>query len=152
KLAPIGVGAAEATDQVCKRAGNQEILLQKTQALSFGRGIVGIQNGGKRLGCERPRYRAREFSAAEFLKIEIITRGSSPKAKRIDRPSAITDNRSVAGYAKQSRWTPRDRAEGTTIQLERAVQPHFDDFIRAIHFPGIRMAQPVIPLFTLPAI
>src|SRR4029453_1648867 len=49
---PVGVGPSEATDKIGERAGDEKILLHKTQSLSLRRVVVGIQHPGERFGLE----------------------------------------------------------------------------------------------------
>src|SRR5262249_2694828 len=125
--------------------------LHEAQSLAHARGVVGIQYPRKRLGFERLGHGADELAMAESLKIEVIGRCRAPKPKRIDSLPSKAHYGAIIGYAKQTGWPARDRAQGTLAHLERAVQLYFDFLLRASDFPWVLAAEPIVRLFALPA-
>ena len=80
KRAPVGIAAAEASDEIGERAGDEKVLLDEAQPLATGRGVVGIEHPGEGLGRERPRQRADELAVAERLEVEVVGRRPPPRA------------------------------------------------------------------------
>src|SRR5215471_5964180 len=104
---PISVSAPKATNQISQRTGDEEVLLQKAQSLSFTRGVVGIEYAGQRFSGHGIGKRLSESTTAEFLEVKRIRRSCRPEPKRINRVSAVTDNRTVVRNAEQGRRPPR---------------------------------------------
>ena len=125
KSGPIGIGAAEPAHDVGEGAGNEEVLLDETQALADAGGIVRIEHAGQGFGGQRLGQGADEIAAAEFLKIEVIGRGRRPKPECVDGLAAIADDGPVERDADQSRRAAGDGAQAAAANLERAVQPDF---------------------------
>src|SRR5262249_43757795 len=80
---PVGIAAAEAPYKVGQRAGNQKILLNEAQPLTYARGDVGIQNPGQGYRFESFGPRPDEFAVAEYLEVEKVVRRRGPEPKRV---------------------------------------------------------------------
>ena len=107
KRAPVGVGAPESSDQVGQRAGDEKVFLDEPQPLPLGRGVVGIEHAGERLGGERLRQRADEIAVAERLEVEVVGRGRRPEAERVDRLAAVAHHGPIERHADQRRRPAR---------------------------------------------
>ena len=108
---PIGVGSAETAHQIGERAGDEKIFLHESQPLPHARGVVGIKHARERIGRKRLGQRADEIAAAEFLEIEVVRRGRGPQPQRIDRFSAVADDRPIEGNADQARRPAGNRLQ-----------------------------------------
>ena len=150
--APVGVPAAEPTDEVGQRASDQEVLLHEPEPLPHRRRIVGIEHAGQRLGREAFGERADEVAVAELLEVEVVARRRRPQPERVDRLPAVADDGTIERNADQRRRSPGDRLEGAGTDLERAVERHLHAFVEARHLPRVWTAQPVVRLLPLPAV
>ena len=149
---PVVVRAAEAGHDVGQRAAHQEVLLDEAKCLAGERGIVGIEDARDRLGEHPVHDRPDEIAGAEFAEVEEVGRGRSPQPQRVDRPTAITDDRTVVGHAEQMRRMAGNGAKHAILQLEGAAERHLDRFARPGHFPGIGLSQPVVRVLDLEAV
>src|SRR5258705_10347094 len=86
---PLGVARAEAADDVCERAGYQEVLLHEPQPLPHAGGIVRIQHPCEGLGFQPLRHGANEFTVTECLKVETVRCGRFPQSKSVDGLAAV---------------------------------------------------------------
>ena len=118
KFFPIRVVALETAHQVGHGTCDQEILLQKAQALPLGRRVVGIQHAGQRFRLKSFAERAHEVSSAKLFKIEIIGRRRGPEPERVDRLSTIADDRTIKRDTDQARGPVGDDVKITALQLE----------------------------------
>src|ERR1700681_2102134 len=99
QLIPIRVVALEAAHQVGHRTRDQEIFLEETQALPIHRGIIRIEQAGKRFRLKGLAQRADEIAGSEFLEIEVVGRARDPETECIDSLSAVAYNRTVIRYS-----------------------------------------------------
>src|SRR5262249_12843756 len=103
--------------------------------------------GGESLG-----QRTHEITTAEFLKIEVIGRGRSPEAERVNGFAAVAYDGAIEWDTEQSGRLACYDAQTPALQLEGAVQPDFHFLVRSRHLPRILTPQPVVWPFLLPAI
>ena len=143
---------AEAPYQVGQRAGDQKIFLHEAEPLTHARRVVGIEHAGHRFRGELRRQRADEFAGAEDLKIEAAGGCRGPQPQRVDRLAAVADDRTIERHAEQARRTAGYRPQTAALHLERRAEPDLDRLLRSRNFPRIRMPQPVVRLFALPAV
>src|SRR5260370_1242562 len=121
KRGPFRAAAPKAAHQIRQRAGHQEVLLHKAQSLPHAGRVIRIENSGKRFRFQRLGHGADEVAVAECLKIEKVGRCGRPKSERINVLAAVTHYRPIKRNSDQSRWTPDDRPQGSSLHLERAV-------------------------------
>src|SRR2546423_15497203 len=100
---PVVVGPPETAHQVRERAGDEEIFLHKTQALTPACRVIWIQYARERFGVERVRERTDEIADAEPLKVKIVRRRRRPEAQRVDRLPAESDHWPVVSNYDQAR-------------------------------------------------
>ena len=150
--APVGAGAAETPQEIGERTGDEEIFLHEPQPLPHARRVVGIEDSGERLGAKRLGQRADEIAARETLEVEVGRRRRRPKAKRVDRLAAVTDDRAVERNSDQARSPAGNHAQRAGPQLESATEFDLHGLVGADNLPRVRAAQPVVGLFVLPAV
>ena len=149
---PVVAGAAEAADGIGHGAGDEKILLEETQALALGGGIIRIEHAGEGFRGERLGEGSHEVAAAELLEIEIIRSGGGPQAQGVDRFASIADDRPVVRDAEQCGRAAADHLQFAAADFKRAADFHLDALVGAGDFPWVRAGQPVIGLFMLPAV
>src|ERR1700723_158546 len=152
QLIPIRVVALETTHQVGHRTRDQEIFLQKAQALPLHRGIIGIEQAGERFRLKGLAQRANEIAASEFLEIEVVGCARGPETESIDSLSAIAYDRTVIRHSEQARGPVPDNPKLTRLQLEGDVQLDFHLLVWPGNLPGITVAEPIVWVLLLPAI
>ena len=97
QLIPVLVSAPEPTHEIPERTGDQEIFLNKAQALAEAGRIVGIQHPRERFGSQSLRDSPDEITVAELLEIEEIGSRRRPEAERVDGLAAKADDGPVIG-------------------------------------------------------
>ena len=149
---PVRVRLAESANDIAERAGDEEIFLHQPEFAPLHGVIVGVENPGQRFRVERFGDRGDEIAAAEPLKVEPFRGRGAPQPQRVDRLAAIADHRPIIGDANQRRGAVRDHPERALTQFERASERHFDAFGWAHHLPRVRMFEPIVRAFLLPAV
>src|SRR5882724_5574674 len=152
KRAPVSIGAAKSPDQVAQRARDEKVLLHEPQSLPAGGGVVGIKNASERLGGEGLGQRVDELAMTEALEIEVVGRARPPQAQRVDRLAAIAHYRPIEWNADQRGRPADDRAQRSSPDLERAVQPDLDLVVGTSDLPRIGAKKPVVRLLVLPTV
>ena len=152
KRAPVGVAAAESSDQIRQRAGDEKVLLHEPQLLPLGRRVVGIEDPCERFSRKRLRQRADELAMTERLEIEVEGRGRRPEAEGVNRLAAIAHHGPIEGNAEQRERPAGDRAQRPVSHLDRVVQPDLDLLFRTNDLPRVGAAKPVVRLLVLPAV
>src|SRR5262245_40044207 len=89
---------------------------------------------------------------AECLEVEEVRRRRGPESKRIDCLSAVTHHRAIKRDANQAGGLADDRATAPTTHLKGAIQLDLHLLVRASDLPRVRATEPVVRLFTLPAL
>src|ERR1035438_3390636 len=98
QLVPFGVRLPEAPHQIAQGTGDQEIFLNKAQALAETGRIVRIQHPRERFGGQSLRNGADEVTMAECFEIEGIRGGRSPKAEGVDGLAPKANDWPVVGH------------------------------------------------------
>src|SRR2546430_15572069 len=82
KFVPVLVVTFKASDEIAKRAGDEEIFLHETQALALAGRVVRIENPSERFGGQQLGDGANKIAMTEDLEIEIVGRSGCPEPKR----------------------------------------------------------------------
>jgi hypothetical protein len=81
-----------------------------------------------------------------------MRRRCAPEAKRVDRLAAVADDWTVIRHADQRGGIVRHETKVSVAQLDRAAELDLDALGRAYDLPWVRMTQPIVRPFLLPAI
>src|SRR5262249_25900634 len=117
KLIPISVGPPKAPHHIGQRARDQKVFLHEAQPLSHAGGVVGIEHAGEGFGGESLGQRTHEITTAEFLKIEVIGRGRSPEAERVNGFAAVAYDGAIEWDTEQSGRLACYDAQTPALQL-----------------------------------
>ena len=140
QLFPIRVVAQEPAHQIGQRTRDQEVFLHKSQLLSGGGGVVGIQHASQGLRFQCPAQCAYKVAGAEFLKIEVIGRSRGPEPKSVDGLSTVANHGTIVRYAEQAGWPVRNDLNTSVPQFEGTVELDFHFLVRAGDLPRIAVA------------
>ncbi len=149
---PVRIVALKAAHKVGERTCDQKKFLQKSQALSRGGGVIGIQHSGQRFRLKSLAQSANKIAGAKLLEVEIVGRGRRPQPQRVDGLSSVADHWPIERDTEQAGGPIRNNLVMSPTQLEGAVQLYLYLLVRAGDLPGIGVAQPVVGAFLLPAI
>ncbi len=119
KRGPCVAGRPKAADRVSQRAGDQEVLLEEAQSLSFRRRVVRVEDARQRFGRERLGQRPDEIAAAELLEVEVLGSRCRPQAQRVHCFSAVSDYRPVVGSAYQGGRSVPHQAKRPRVNVKR---------------------------------
>ena len=134
---PFITPAPEPRDDVGQRAGDEEVLLDEPEVPAAGRGVVGIEDAGERLGGDFLVDSVEEITATEFTEVEVLVCRGPPEAERIDVPAAVTGDRPIVRDSAQERRHIGNHDELAFLHLEGATDRDLGGSRRPRHFPGV---------------
>src|SRR5499426_2726062 len=93
-----------------------------------------------------------EVAAAEFVEVEDLGSTGLPQSEGVDRLAPITDDGPIIRSPQKNGRLIVEHPLNPVLQADRGIELDRNDFLRALHFPGIGVPQPEIGMFNLVAI
>ena len=156
KLSDVTAGQIlHQVQDVLKRAGHEEVLLQQTQLLARLGLVVGVEHLGDRLGDHLLLDRAVVVAGIEGVEGQFLHRACTPQGQGVAVVHPVALDGCAVVHALDG--TLRNPAHPlgvllVAVVLSVAAPHHAVVQLRLDDFPGVALGQPVVGLLDLPAV
>ncbi|OIQ83854.1 hypothetical protein GALL_343470 [mine drainage metagenome] len=149
---PVLMPGEEPMQYVLDRCGDEEILLAQPQFAPVHRSVVGVQYLGEVLGGVLFFHGAHVVAGIERVQVEFARRLGRPQAQVVDGIGLVAGDRHVVGHRHHGVAVHPAVLDAAVLVGELhhvAIELDRIEALRALEFPGIAVAQPVVRAFDL---
>ena len=148
QLAPcLAVLALEGVEQGADAGGNEQVLLLESEQAPVLAGVVGIQDGGDRLGVGAVAIGAGVVSGVEGVEIEVVVDGlCAPAAQLVHGLPTVPDNRDIVGHG-QDVFGALGGVIGSIAFLagdDVSTEADAHGLVGALDLPGVTLGEPFV--------